>query len=143
MPHFVKQWRELRGLTQEQLADRIGLAHKGSIQKIEKHPDRDLPQRRVEKFAEIFGITPKDIFRSPAGLRDTLPKPDTLQSVEGEQGDTGGRKNMVNELNAWIEEAADLSPDLIPAARKLLRTLKSAAGGEQRPANPQTRAKGR
>jgi DNA-binding XRE family transcriptional regulator len=142
MRHFVKEWREHLGMTQEQVADQIGLAHKASIQKIEKNPEKDLPKRRVDRFASVFGIKPDDIFRSPYNLSINSPASSYGEGPGDSSPDSRG-ESMVQELNDWLTEAADVPVELIPAARNLLRTLKKAAVGEQRRLNPQTRVKGR
>jgi DNA-binding XRE family transcriptional regulator len=142
MRHFVKEWREHLGMTQEQVADQIGLAHKASIQKIEKNPEKDMPKRRVERFASIFGIKPDDIFRSPNNLDKNLPTPSHDRGAGDTSPDSRGEA-MVQQLNDWLTEAADVPVELIPAARNLLRTLKKAAVGEIRRSNPPTRAKER
>jgi transcriptional regulator with XRE-family HTH domain len=141
MRHFVKEWREIRGLTQEQVAERLGLAHKASINKIEAKPEKDLPRGRVERLASIFGIKPDDLFSSPKNLGTSSHSADTNDVAGSGQPGFGGPENMVNQLSQWIEEAADLSPELIPAARKLLRTLKAV--GEVRQAHPTHRVKGK
>jgi transcriptional regulator with XRE-family HTH domain len=141
MRHFIKEWREFRGLTQEQVADQLGLAHKASINKIEAKPDKDLPARRVERFATIFGIKPSELFISPKILGTSSHSDANDSGAGGGQPGAGGQEDMVNQLSQWIEEAADLSPELIPAARKLLRTLKAV--GEPRQARPTTRVKGK
>lgn len=139
MTHFLKQWRELRGLTQEQVAKAIGLEHKASIRKIEADPEKDLSVGRVNKLAEILRINPEDIYRSPENV-NLLSNgfPDTTHT----EGSPGGPENMVNQLSAWLEEASDVPLDLIPAARNMLKTLKKAVG-EQRQDRPTHRVKGK
>jgi transcriptional regulator with XRE-family HTH domain len=140
MRHFLKEWRELRGLTQEQVAEAVGLAHKASINKIESKPEKDLSTRRVKALASILQITSEDLYRKPHPIHDLSIAVSQTVLVDNESPDTGGQK-MVNELRAWMQEASDLPEDLIPAARSMLRTLKAV--GEQRHSNPQTRVKGK
>jgi len=140
MRHFLKEWRELRGLTQDQVAQAIGLAHKASINKIESNPEKDLSTRRVKALASILQITPDDLYRKPHPVHDLAISTSQTVLVDNESSNTGGQQ-MVNELRAWMQEASDLPEELIPAARSMLRTLKAV--GEQRRLNPQTRAKGK
>lgn len=140
MRHYLKEWRELRGLTQEKVADEIGLAHKGSIQKIEKHPEKDLSTRRVKTLAGVLNIGVDDLYRKPDPINDSVIAIRKDTKVGNESPDLGGQ-SMVNELSQLIDEAADMPPDLIPTAVKLLRKLKAV--GEPRLAHPPTRAKGR
>lgn len=57
--HFVKQWRKHKGLTQEQLAERIGVTP-GSISQLELGRI-NYTQQMLEKLAEEFGCRPGDI----------------------------------------------------------------------------------
>jgi transcriptional regulator with XRE-family HTH domain len=50
--HFIKQWRKHRGLTQEQLAERIGMA-RSYLTKIERG-DRRYDQNFMEAAAEAL-----------------------------------------------------------------------------------------
>jgi transcriptional regulator with XRE-family HTH domain len=49
--------RKRAGLTQEELADRVGYKTKSAINKIETGV-RDLPQKKIAAFAEALGVTP-------------------------------------------------------------------------------------
>lgn len=57
---IIKQLREERGMTQEQLAELMGYSHKSSINKIELDKS-DLPQSKLVKFAKIFGVSPCEL----------------------------------------------------------------------------------
>lgn len=140
MRHFVKEWREKRGITQEELARAIGLEHKSSVNKIEADREKDLSTRRVNSLAAALQLNnPQDLFRSPEIAVDMVQRRADNPMV-GDDPTLGGQ-DMVNELEKLIEEAADVPPNLIPAARKLLRTLKAV--GKPRLTHPQTPAKGR
>ncbi|WP_276813105.1 helix-turn-helix domain-containing protein [Faecalibaculum rodentium] len=52
----IKMLREREGLSQEELAKKAGYTSRASIAKIEKGLV-DLPQSRIAKFAEIFGVS--------------------------------------------------------------------------------------
>jgi len=62
--HFIKQWRKHRGLTQEQLAERIGIA-RSYLTKIERG-DRRYDQPFLEAASEALRCEPADlIMRDP------------------------------------------------------------------------------
>ena len=52
----VKELREQQGLSQEKLANMIGLKDKSSIAKIEKSGDK-ITSKNVEKLSEAFGCS--------------------------------------------------------------------------------------
>jgi len=82
--HFLKAWREKRGLTQEQLAERLG-THKGQISNWENYR-RDITLGVQMALAEALGMdNPGDIFRDPSQpsadeLMRSLP-PDAQKQV--------------------------------------------------------------
>ncbi|WP_165778479.1 helix-turn-helix domain-containing protein [Mesorhizobium wenxiniae] len=57
--HFVKQWRKFKKLTQEQLAERIGVTP-GAISQLELGRV-NYTQPMLEALAEEFGCKPGDI----------------------------------------------------------------------------------
>lgn len=56
----IKRFREQRGWTQEQLAEKMGYTSKSTINKIEKGIN-DVGQRKIIKFAEVFGCDVTDL----------------------------------------------------------------------------------
>lgn len=61
--HYLREWRQLKGLTQEQLADRLETG-KDTISRYERD-DRKLTIEVAAAFAEALGIEPMAIFRHP------------------------------------------------------------------------------
>lgn len=53
----IAEARKRAGLTQEELADRVGYKTKSAINKIEMGK-RDLPQKKIAAFASALGTTP-------------------------------------------------------------------------------------
>lgn len=85
--HFIRKWREHRGLTQEQLAERIGM-NRAYLSKIE-NGTRRYDQPFLEAAAEILQTTPADLINrdpiDPEGIWnvwDSLSAPQRLQVVE-------------------------------------------------------------
>lgn len=53
----IRAQRKVLGLTQEELAERLGYTSKSTINKIEMGIN-DIPQRKVVEFAEALKVTP-------------------------------------------------------------------------------------
>ena len=54
----IKAQRELIGLSQDELAKKMGYKDRSSISKIEKGSDKNLPLEVVQKFAEVLKCSP-------------------------------------------------------------------------------------
>lgn len=85
--HFIKEWRKHRGLTQIQLAERIGI-DKSYLSKIESGARR-YDQPFLEAAAEVLRCEPADlIIRDPSdpdgiwSVWETLTSPQRNQVVE-------------------------------------------------------------
>lgn len=75
----IMEARKRAGLTQEELATRVGYKSKSAINKIELGI-RDLPQKKIVQFAEALGTTPAALM----GWESTTPeqkKNDAMVSV--------------------------------------------------------------
>lgn len=86
-PHYIKEWRKFRGLTQDQLAERIGVT-KSYVSKIESFKRR-YDQPFLEAAAEVLQCSPADlIIRDPSdpdgiwSVWDALTTPQRNQVVE-------------------------------------------------------------
>ena len=53
----IRKMRELNGLTQEELAKRMGYVYKSTINKIEQGVN-DIPQNKIVKFADALNTSP-------------------------------------------------------------------------------------
>lgn len=60
---FLKEWREAKGLTQQQIADRIG-TDTGQVSRVETGK-RKANQSWVFGYASALGITPEQLYRPP------------------------------------------------------------------------------
>lgn len=63
MSNFLRQWREARGLTLEQVGSAIG-SDKTQISKLEKG-DRKLSVQWLERLASFYGVSPGDLLKQP------------------------------------------------------------------------------
>jgi transcriptional regulator with XRE-family HTH domain len=84
--HYIKQWRKHRGLTQEQLAERIGIA-RSYLTKIERGARR-YDQPFLEAAAEALRCAPADlIMRDPTepesiwSIWEQLSPPERVQAM--------------------------------------------------------------
>lgn len=83
-PHYIKEWRKFRGMTQEQLAERIGIT-KSYVTKIEKG-SRRYDQPFLEAAAEVLRCDPADlIMRDPTDPEGIWSIWDMLAPVERRQ----------------------------------------------------------
>jgi transcriptional regulator with XRE-family HTH domain len=87
MAHYIKEWRKHRGLTQEQLAERIGMAR--SYLALIESGRRRYDQPFLEHAAEALQCSPADlIMRNPTdpdglwSIYDTLSAPERKQAVQ-------------------------------------------------------------
>jgi DNA-binding Xre family transcriptional regulator len=85
--HFIREWRKFRGLSQDQLAERIGM-DKGYLSKIETGKRR-YDQPFLEAAATVLQCAPADLLmRDPSdpdgiwSVWDTLPQAQKVQVVE-------------------------------------------------------------
>jgi transcriptional regulator with XRE-family HTH domain len=84
--------RKALGLTQEDLANKMGYKSKSTINKIELGIN-DIPQSKIKKFAEVLGTTPAKLmgWDDPSDMDLQLfcgtkqPPPDKGELTEGEQ----------------------------------------------------------
>lgn len=86
--------RKQAGLTQEELANRVGYKTKSAINKIELGV-RDLPQKKIAQFAQALGVTPGHLmgWDKPGAATEqgalaakVLADPNLLQMVQNYMG---------------------------------------------------------
>ena len=77
--NILNRRREL-GLTQEELARRMGYKSKSTINKIEMGIN-DIPQGKIVKFAEVLSTTPAQLM----GWNEEESPPDKVELTEGEK----------------------------------------------------------
>lgn len=62
----VTKWRELSGLTQQQVADKLGISRQRYI--LVEKAKRDLTTSELNILGDLFGILPEDFFRDPVDI---------------------------------------------------------------------------
>ena len=109
--------RKKAGMTQEDLALKVGYKTRSSINKIEMGK-RDLPQRKIAEIAYALGVSPASLLESPDAEQQEAPassKAEALDSFESVKTAlmrviderTGGRPLTVQERTV-IESAFKL-----------------------------------
>lgn len=103
----ILRMRKQLGLTQEELAKRMGYKSKSTINKIELGIN-DIPQSKIVQFAEVLGTTPANLM----GWDDetNLP-PDEPMLTEGE-------KMLLDIFRLVPEENKQMVVEMIRAALK-------------------------
>lgn len=100
--HHLLAWREHRGLTQAELAARIGIA-RSYLTKIERG-DRRYDQPFLEAAAEALGCTVRDLLsREPGESEDIAELWASLTASE--------QRRALAVLRAMFQRAADMSTD--------------------------------
>lgn len=57
----LKEFRELQGISQEELSKKTGLS-RTTISKIENNEEVNVNTRTIVRLAEVFGVAPSEIF---------------------------------------------------------------------------------
>ena len=105
MSKFGEKIRKIRiglGMTQEELATRMGYSNKSTITKIEQG-SRDVPQNKIAKFAEVLGTTPAILM----GWED-----------EEEEKNNDALANIVFQLRKDLKQNNDALVNIILQLRK-------------------------
>lgn len=106
------------GLTQEELALRMGYKSKSTINKIEQGVN-DIPQSKIVKFAEVLRTTPGELMGWVS--EDTAKKNDQLaQLIVKMRSDA--------DLLQLVKELADLTPEQRASVRGLLAAFGGSKG---------------
>ncbi|MRI57383.1 XRE family transcriptional regulator [Methylobacterium sp. DB1607] len=92
-PHFIKEWREYRGLKQEQLAERIGKSV-ATVSQIESRK-QDYTKTTLEAIADALMCEPADlVMRNPLDTE----APWSLW----DQADTGKREQIISIMKVIV-----------------------------------------
>lgn len=101
---YLKTLRIEHGLTQREVADRIGV-HLSSINKYENN-SVDIPTGKIEKLAEIYGVTPGEIINAgskPVDVFKTLKL--TITRIQLDSG-ISDYQELPDELKGLLASAA-------------------------------------
>lgn len=74
----VRELREEKGMTQQELAERLGYKHKSSLAHIENN-ERDIPRSMVVKLADILETTPAYLM----GWTEKESAPENVSDLKG------------------------------------------------------------
>lgn len=67
----LRKLRQARGITQEELSEKLGYSSRSSINKIEAG-DRDMPRSKIELASKILGVSPLELFKNEPLEADTV-----------------------------------------------------------------------
>lgn len=97
-PHFLREWRDYRGMTQDQLADKAKIG-RAAISKIESGK-KPLMQNRLPKFAEALGIAIPQLYEKPPVGNETAGS-NSLQK-RSQHGNPTPKLPVPNELGRHV-----------------------------------------
>ena len=107
----LRKLRQARGITQEELSEKLGYSSRSSINKIEAG-DRDMPRSKIEQAAKILGVSPLELFKNEpleAGSVLEVIVDDELRNMQ-EQYEKLNDKNKMR-LAAYLQALIDGQED--------------------------------
>lgn len=109
---YIKERREALGMSQDELAEKMGYKNRSTIAKIEKGVN-DVTQTNVVKFAEVLKTTPAYLM----GWEKTEKKNNAIADIVI-------RLRTDEEFLSLVEMLMDLDADTIKAVKDLTALLK-------------------
>lgn len=107
----LRKLRQARGITQEELSEKLGYSSRSSINKIEAG-DRDMPRSKIEQAAKILGVSPLELFKNEPLEADSVLEAivnDELRNMQ-EQYEKLNDKNKMR-LAAYLQALIDGQED--------------------------------
>ena len=107
----LRKLRQARGITQEELSEKLGYSSRSSINKIESG-DRDMPRSKIEQAAKILGVSPLELFKNEPLEADSVLEvivDDELRNMQ-EQYEKLNDKNKMR-LAAYLQALIDGQED--------------------------------
>lgn len=107
----LRKLRQARGITQEELSEKLGYSSRSSINKIEAG-DRDMPRSKIEQAAKILGVSPLELFKNEPLEADSVLETivdDELRNMQ-EQYEKLNDKNKMR-LAAYLQALIDGQED--------------------------------
>lgn len=117
----VKRYRELNGMTLQELADKSGYTSRSTVGKLEKGLV-DVPQSKIKALADALGVSPLDLF----GFEEVEERP---YYTDPETAQIAQRIYEDRELRALFDAAADADPEDLQAVHAMLKALKAKERG--------------
>lgn len=106
----IKQARIAKGLTQEELAEKLGYKSRSSVNKIETG-GRDIPRSQIKKIADVLDVSPVSLL----GFEDENPVEENQQEHRPEISDDdikfalwGGAEGITDEMYEEVRQYAEM-----------------------------------
>lgn len=99
----IKKYRQLKKLTQEQLAQKTGYTDRSSIAKIESG-SVDLPQSKIELFAKVLGVTAGELMGYAEG---TASEVSTIAAHHDDEDFTPEELAEIEEFKKYVLSKRD------------------------------------
>lgn len=105
----LRKIRTIRGITQEELSEKLGYSSRSSINKIESG-ERDMPRSKIALAAKILGVSPLELFKNDP-IDNEVELIAENQVIELQKNfDKLSEKNKMR-LNAYIQALLDSQED--------------------------------
>lgn len=103
--HFIKEWRKAKGLTQEQLADRVGVAV-STISQLETMK-QGYSQPTLEAIADALGCEPADLLMRTPPSKDNEDDPNNGMWSIWEKLDQPAKNQAIKILETFQKTGTD------------------------------------
>lgn len=90
----IKMFRVALGISQEELAKRVGYKGRSAISKVEKG-ERDISQKMMPKYARALGVPLTDLFSDDKTVEDIPNQAHTAECIELFQQLTDEQQKMI------------------------------------------------
>lgn len=119
MGERIKMLREQRGMTLEELGNKIGVG-KSTVRKWETGAIANMRRDKIQKLADALGVSPGYLMgwddAPTSGHQTGYYNPETAKAAQEMLDDPG--------LHALMDAARDARPEYVKSAIQLLKTLK-------------------
>lgn len=119
MGERIKMLREQRGMTLEELGDKVGVG-KSTVRKWETGAIANMRRDKIQKLADALGVSPGYLMGwdtvPTSGQQEGYYNPETAKAAQEMLDDP--------DLHALMNAAKDARPEYIKSAIQLLKTLK-------------------
>lgn len=98
----IKQRRIELGMTQQELADKMGYTNRSSICAIETGRESNLTSERIGEFAKVLKLEPIELIGDK--LPDIIIRPDEMELIIRYRSTDVQTREMINRLLAYGEK---------------------------------------